>query len=125
MSEQNQEKLQQAEQDKLIMADLAQVYGEMLMRQTKIKPGVLLKVGRDYGNPHAMPYTPNIRTSIVIVGEIQPDFVKVIERQRGITAELLKFEERIMVLERDGRSVLLSQYDSWELYVSDEAPAAL
>lgn len=125
MSEQNQEQLQQAEQDKLIMADLAQVYGEMLMRQTKIKPGVLLKVSRDCGNPHAVPYRPNIKTAIVIVGEIQPDFVKVIERQRGITAELLKFEERIMVLERDGRNVLLSQYDSWELYVSDAAPAAL
>ncbi|MNW19744.1 hypothetical protein D3C71_2198660 [compost metagenome] len=55
-----------------------------------------------------------------MVAEIQPVFVKVIERMQGITAEALRMEERVLVIaEGCANPVLLSSFNSWVVYKSD------
>ena len=105
---------------KATLAKLAAGYGEHMRKHVLLKPGTVLEVTRDYGNPHAHPYTPNLRSQLVMVAEIQPVFVKVIERMQGITAEALRMEERVLVIaEGYSNPVLLSSFNSWVVYKSD------
>ena len=105
---------------KATLAKLAAGYGEHMRKHVLLKPGAVLEVTRDYGNPHCHPYVPNLRSQLVMVAEVQPDFVKVIERQRGITAEALRMEERVLVIaEGYDNPVMLSEFSSWVVYKSD------
>jgi hypothetical protein len=109
-----------------VISRLAERYQEYRDTHTSLKPGKILTVVRDHGNPHAIPYVPNPVTSLAVVVEVQSVFVKVVERQRGLTAEPLRLEQRVMVIV-DGRpdQSLLSEYDSWSLYMPDEITFSL
>jgi hypothetical protein len=113
---------------KATIAALGAKYGEHLRKFTEFKPGRIIKVSRDHGNPHRHPYVANWVEELAVVIEIQPVFVKVYQTPHGLTElAVLKFEDRVLVqVEGEGREPrLLSMYGKWEVYNTDAAPSAL
>lgn len=111
-----------------VLAALAAKYGEHLRKFSELKPGTILKLSRDHGNPHRHPYVENWVEELAVVIEIQPVFVKVYNNPHQLPElAVLKFEERVLVqVEGESREPrLLSMYGKWEVYHTDAAPSAL
>lgn len=107
------------------LAKLAATFGTVQRNRETLKPGTVLEVTRDLRNPHAMtagdvPAESDFTFSLVVVAEIQPEFVTSYYTQRGGTKlRVMRFEERVQVLDTHGFPHLLSEYVTWKVFGPD------
>ncbi|MNU57217.1 hypothetical protein D3C71_463350 [compost metagenome] len=86
-----------------------------------LRPGQVLLVTTDAGNPHRHPYVEKVITRLAVVSEFQRVFVKVTETARGFKASALRLEERVLVhVDCYSDPVLLSTFDHWKVYTVDD-----
>lgn len=116
--------MSEQEDVKLKLAELAAVFGTVQRKREELKPGVVLEVTQDFSNPHAlngdMKPESNYTYMLVVIAEIQPEFVTTYySERRGTRIRALRFEERVLVLDSVGNPRLLSEFETWKLFSCD------
>lgn len=116
--------MSEQEDVKLKLAELAAIFGTVQRHREALKPGVVLEVTKDHSNPHAIyangDVAKNLVAQLVVVAEIQPDFVtNYWDHRRGTCLRALRFEERVLVLDQHGNPRLLSEFETWKLFSCD------
>jgi hypothetical protein len=116
--------MSEQEDVKLKLAELAAVFGTVQRKREELKPGVVLEVTKDHSNPHALRLDGNVSTrltvSLVVIAEIQPEFVTTYwDHRRGTCIRAMRFEERVLVLDQHGNPRLLSEFETWKLFSCD------